>query len=134
MGSRFLGLVTAALLAAPSLASAQDAPPAAPLSVPAPLPVASAPAPSSGPAYLLPGGILAGLGAINRGTAPLCTLSVIRSSAQPACLAASLAFGGAFLAVGIPLLVVGARRRGAVPAVGVAPVVGGALVTWSTKF
>jgi hypothetical protein len=126
-------LLTAALLAAPSLASAQEAPPAAPLSVPA-APAPAAPAPSSGLAYLIPGGILAGLGVINLGTAPLCRLSVIRSSAQPACLVTSIAFGGAFLAAGIPLLVVGARRRGAVPAVGVAPVVGGAMATWSAKF
>lgn len=123
-------LLTAALLAAPSLASAQETAPVAPLAVQPP----AAPAPSSGLAYIIPGGILVGLGAIDLGTAPLCRLSVIRSSAQPACLVTSIAVGGAALAVGIPLLVVGARRRGSVPAVGVAPVTGGAMFTWSTKF
>lgn len=84
--------------------------------------------------WLVTGGISLGLGVANIATAPLCELHAIRASARSSCVAMSLAFGGAFLAAGIPLLVVGVGRRREVGQVGVAPTVGGALATWRTEF
>ncbi len=76
----------------------------------------------------------------NLATAPLCTLSAIRSSAQPACIGTSIAFGVGLLAAGIPLVVVGASKRAAWlewskgSRVGVAPAPGGAAATWLWTF
>lgn len=96
-------------------------------------PKASAEEPAKTPpvVFLATGGVLTGLGVANLATAPLCALSAVRSTAQPACLATSIAFGVAFLGAGIPLIVVGAKRKAAAPKVGLAPVAGGAVATWS---
>lgn len=67
--------------------------------------------PATGLGWILGGSALTVAGATDLATAPLCQLSAIRSSAQPACVATSIAFGAALLGAGIPLVVVGARKR-----------------------
>jgi hypothetical protein len=71
------------------------------------------PPPSSGTGLIVAGSILLGIGVLNLITAPICTVDdVIRDpDTQDACLYASLIVGGAFVAVGTPLLVVGIKKR-----------------------
>ena len=86
---------------------------------------------SSSTWFLAGGGVLAGLGVVNLATAPLCKLSAIRASAQPACIGTSIGVGAALLGAGVPLIVIGVQKRNAVQ---VAPTVGGASVVWSGSF
>ena len=67
---------------------------------------------SSGVGYLVAGGIFTGLGVLNLVTAPLCKTSAIAPSIQDGCLIASLALGGTFFVIGVPLLIVGGVKRG----------------------
>jgi hypothetical protein len=83
-------LVAAALLLAPSVARAEE--------------------PPTGLPWLVGGGVAAGLGVINLGGAPLC-MGTLPSAQRVPCAATSIAFGLAGLAVGVPLLVVGAQKR-----------------------
>jgi hypothetical protein len=71
------------------------------------------PPPSSGAGYIIAGSILLGVGVLNLITAPICTVDDVIGDpdTQDACLYASLIVGGAFVAVGTPLLVVGIRKR-----------------------
>jgi hypothetical protein len=98
-----LAALAVSLSAGAALADDDDdsAPPAA----------SSAGPPSSGVGYLVTGGIFTGIGGVNLLTAPICKTSVIRSDLQDTCLGASLIVAGVALAVGIPLLVVGAGKR-----------------------
>lgn len=115
-------LFTLALLA-PSSAAAEE---------PASTPSSSS---NSGLGLVVAGGLATGIGGLTLATTPLCRLSAIRSSAQPACIATSLAVGGVLAAVGVPLLVLGVRKRASsVPAVSVAPTTGGAVFVWTGKF
>jgi hypothetical protein len=75
------------------------------------------------------GGSLIGLGVANLATSPLCVSGGIQH--RTACLGTSIAFGGTFLAAGIPLTIVGAQR---IPPVMVAPTTGGALLTWRASW
>ncbi len=111
---------------------AEDAPPTTP---PAPLAAAS-PAPSSGIWYILAGSGLGAAGVVNLATAPLCTLSAIRSSAQPACVATSVAFGVALLGAGVPLVVLGAKQRAVWSSwkAGAGAVPSGAVMTLTGRF
>jgi hypothetical protein len=86
--------------------------PAAPLLPPASGDAADAP-PSKGTGLIIAGGILTGLGALNLATAPLCKIDdlIKDPDIQDVCLVASLVVGGAMLAVGVPLLVVGIGNR-----------------------
>ena len=116
--------------------------PAPAMGAPPPIPQAAPRAlePSSGLLWLLAGSGLTAAGAVNLATAPVCTLSTIRSSAQPACLGTSIAFGVGLLAAGVPLLVVGVGKRSAwvewskSQRVGFAPAPGGAMAAWSWTF
>ena len=69
--------------------------------------------PSSGAGYIVSGSILLGLGALNLVTAPICRVDdlIPDPDTQDACLYASLIVGGALIAVGTPLLVVGIGKR-----------------------
>jgi len=67
--------------------------------------------PSSGLGPLVAGIALTALGVVNLGTSPLCFSSLIDSSISEGCFVASMVLGGVFLAVGIPLLVVGGVKR-----------------------
>jgi hypothetical protein len=71
--------------------------------------------PSNGVGYIITGSIFVGLGGLNLLTAPLCKVDDVipDPDTQDACLYASLIVGGVFLAVGIPLLVVGVGKRAA---------------------
>lgn len=127
--------VLALALTAPGLALAQDPPPppaAAPAPPPPPVVLAPAapppPAASSAPPYepsaedappsrgvglLVAGGIFTGIGVLNLATAPICKTDLIGNrDTQDACLIASLVLGGTFIAVGVPMLVVGGVKRG----------------------
>lgn len=127
-----LGAVVLAFsFSASSIAQASESPAPAPMAPPAaiqapppapPSPRAmvhpEAPAelaeerPSSGIGYLVTGGIFTGIGALNLLTAPICTTDLIpNSDTQKTCLIASLAIGGTFLAIGVPLLIVGGSKR-----------------------
>ena len=77
-----------------------------------PAPVAWRPdRPPSGVGFLVSGGILTGLGVLNAAASPVCKTDLVREDMQDECLITSLATGGVMLAVGIPLLVVGAAKR-----------------------
>jgi hypothetical protein len=134
-------LVFAALLALPlslasGVASAQDdeASPAA----------SGTERPSTGIGYLVTGGVLTGVGGLNLLTAPLCTTSLITSDLQSPCLIASLVVAGVGLAVGIPLIVVGANKRAeynewkkahpVAAGLWVVPTAGGAAIGWHADF
>ncbi len=152
---------TAAAIAAmawSSVAAAQDATPVAPVPaavpavpVPAPLPVQAMPAPAppaivpvapvsvpaqpTGTVLVILGSLGVAAGAGTLATTPLCRLSIIRSSAQPACIGTSIGVGAALAAVGIPLLVTGLHQRAAfrlLPTVTVGS--GSASMTWRTDF
>lgn len=67
---------------------------------------------STGVGFLVTGGVFTGLGAVNLLTAPICKTDLISNrDVQNGCLVASLVAGGAFLAVGVPLLIVGGVKR-----------------------
>jgi hypothetical protein len=117
-------------VALPAPARAQEAPPPLPAALPAQAPPSATP-------WLVGGGVLLGLGVLNLASSPACELSAIRSSGHVPCLAMSIAFGGAFVAAGIPLLVVGARRRevaAQLAGLAVVPGPGGALVAWGSSW
>jgi hypothetical protein len=98
--------------------------------------------PSSGIGFLVTGGIFTGIGALNLLTAPLCTTDFLipNRSAQQGCLIASLAIGGTFAAIGVPLLIVGGVKRSAykkwkadnpmVGGLGFSTVAGGGMLTF----
>ncbi len=122
-------------LSAPGLARAEEPPPppAAASPAPPPPPVALAPAapaplavssvetaetsesdtpPSRGVGLLVAGGIFTGIGALNLLTAPICKTDLVGNRAtQDACFKVSLVLGGTFLAIGVPMLVVGGVKR-----------------------
>jgi hypothetical protein len=82
------------------------------------------------------GGLALGGGVLDIGTAPLCKLSQIRASAQPACIGTSIGVGAALAGAGTALLVVGVGRRRAWETwkLGTAPTVGGATITVSGRW
>jgi hypothetical protein len=67
--------------------------------------------PSNGVGYIITGSIFLGLGVLNLATAPLCKTDAVAEDMQDTCLYASLGVGGAFVAVGTPLLIVGIGKR-----------------------
>jgi hypothetical protein len=70
--------------------------------------------PSTGVGQLVTGGIFTGIGAVDLLTSPICKTSLIpNEAAQNSCLATSLISGGIFMAVGVPLLIVGGVKRSA---------------------
>jgi hypothetical protein len=76
-------------------------------------PVYAPPPPSTGVGHIVTGSIFVGVGALNLLTAPLCRVDDVipDPETQDTCLYASLIVGGVFLAVGIPLLVIGIGKR-----------------------
>ncbi|RKH49252.1 hypothetical protein [Corallococcus llansteffanensis] len=103
--------------------------------------------PPTGTGMLVAGSILTGVGAVNLLTSPLCKTSLIPRDTQDVCFGSSLAIGGVFAAVGLPLLFVGISRHStyvewkrqhralsALTDLGVAPAPGGAALTWSASF
>jgi hypothetical protein len=111
-----IAFVTVSSFALPALT--QDQPPPPPPMAPPPIVAVPPPggeyadAPSNGVGYLITGGIFTGLGVINLATAPICKADTqFTRDTQNACLIGSLAVGGTFLAVGVPLLIVGAGKR-----------------------
>jgi hypothetical protein len=105
------------------------------------------PPPSNGVGLLVTGGIFTGVGAVNLLTAPICKTDLFSADTQTLCLGLSLGIGIPFVVVGIPLLVVGASRRGAYlewkRSHGAAtrlldldfkPVPGGGALTWHASF
>jgi hypothetical protein len=99
---------------------------------------------SSGVGLLVGGGIATGIGGVNLLSALLCTTSLYSSISTDLCYGIAFGVGGVGLAVGIPMLVVGANKRAAYrewlkdhPAVeelSVIPVRGGAAIVWSADF
>ena len=67
--------------------------------------------PSSGVGLLVTGAIFTGIGVLNLATAPICKTSVIQDNTQDLCLGLSLGIGGGFVAIGLPLLIVGGSKR-----------------------
>jgi hypothetical protein len=122
-------LTLAAVISTASSAAAQDGPP-----------------PPSGLGLIITGSVFTGIGAVNLITSPICKSSIIDPSISDVCLGVSLGIGGTFVAIGIPMLVVGAnrrseylewRRRNAAAAlldVRLARVPGGAAATWQATF
>ena len=124
-------VVLAFSLSASSLAQADEPPAPAPMAPPAavqapppsppppmamvqpePMAMSQEAPPSSGVGYLVAGGIFTGIGAVNLLTAPICKTDLIPDhDTQNTCLIASLAIGGTFLAIGVPLLIVGGSKR-----------------------
>jgi hypothetical protein len=103
--------------------------------------------PPTGTGMLVAGSILTGVGAVNLLTSPLCKTSMVPRDTQGVCLGSSLAIGGVFAAVGLPLLFVGISRHNnyvewkrqnravaLLTDVGVAPTPGGAALTWNASF
>jgi hypothetical protein len=104
--------------------------------------------PPTGTGMIVTGSILSGIGAVNLITSPLCKTDLIPDSdTQDVCFATSLVIGGAFVAVGIPVLIVGLNRRStyrewkrkhghlaSLTNLGIAPTRGGAALTWHTSF
>lgn len=103
--------------------------------------------PPTGTGMLVAGSILTGVGAVNLLTSPLCKTSMVPRDTQDVCLGSSLAIGGVFAAVGLPLLFVGISRHNnyvewkrqnravaLLTDVGVAPTPGGAALTWHASF
>jgi hypothetical protein len=79
---------------------------------PAPPPPPSEERPSTGLPFLITGAVFTGVGVLNLATSPLCKTDIIRDGdTQNVCLGVSLAVGGAFVLVGVPLLIVGASKR-----------------------
>ncbi len=70
-------------------------------------------APSSGLGLTIAGSVLTGRGALNLATAPVCKVDALfpERDTQDLCLYSSLIAGGAFIAVGVPLLIVGLGQR-----------------------
>jgi hypothetical protein len=132
----FAALLTLPLSLSSGVAFAQDdeAPPAA----------SRAERPSTGIGLLVTGGIFTGIGGLNLLTAPLCTTNLVTSDLQSVCLTASLVVAGVGLAVGIPLMVIGANQRAeynewkkAHPVASgfwVVPTAGGAAIGWHADF
>ena len=68
--------------------------------------------PSSGVGFLVTGGVFTGIGVLNLLTAPICKTDLIPDrDTQSTCLVAALVVGGTFLAIGVPLLIVGGSKR-----------------------
>jgi hypothetical protein len=138
MKAPLAALIAVAVTLASAPALAQDPETAVPAGKP----------PSTGIGMIVTGSILTGLGAVNLITAPICKTSAIPDpTSQDVCLGTSLVLGGAFAAVGIPLLLVGVNRHNryvewkrqhqalsALTDLGVAPTRGGAALTWHTSF
>ena len=74
-------------------------------------PPSYSPRPSTGLGPLISGSIFLGIGALNMLFTPVCVLSDLPDDTKNRCLATSLVGGGIFVAVGIPLVVVGAVKR-----------------------
>jgi hypothetical protein len=104
------------------------------------------PQPTSGLPLLVTGAALTGVGVANLATAPICKVrSVIpETNTQNVCFDVSLIFGGALVAVGVPLLIVGIGERSrykewlarhtVVAGLSLAPIPGGGALGWSTSF
>jgi hypothetical protein len=100
--------------------------------------------PPGGVGLLIGGGILTGIGALNLATSPLCNTTLVQSRVQSLCFDTSLVFGGALLAIGVPMLIVGANERSAyrewkkahpvAAGLSIAPTPGGVALGWSTTF
>ncbi|RKH50474.1 hypothetical protein D7X55_03645 [Corallococcus sp. AB049A] len=103
--------------------------------------------PPTGTGMLVAGSILTGVGAVNLLTSPLCKTSMVPRDTQDVCFGSSLAIGGVFAAVGLPLLFVGISRHNnyvewkrqnravaLLTDVGVTPTPGGAALTWNASF
>jgi hypothetical protein len=88
------------------LPAAAPAPPPPPMRMVQPdAPVSwEEPPASRGVGYLVTGGIFTGIGVLNLATSPLVQNDVVRI--------VSLAVGGTFVAIGVPLIIVGAVKRG----------------------
>jgi hypothetical protein len=121
-------MLAAALFLLAGAARAEEPPAAAPVAPPAA-------EPASGLAFLLVGSGLLVAGGANLATAPLCEVVSMKPTARTPCVATSVAFGLAFVAAGIPLVVLGAHRRETWnrwhdqgPAI--VPLATGAAVTW----
>lgn len=145
-------------LTAPGLAQAEESlpppPPAAASPAPPPLAVSSVEAnetsesdtpPSRGVGLLVAGGIFTGIGAINLLTSPICKTDLVGNRAtQDACFTASLVLGGTFLAIGVPMLVVGGVKRSKfkrwqaehplAAGLGFSPATGGGAITLGGQF
>jgi hypothetical protein len=99
--------------------------------------------PGTGIGELVTGSVFLGLGAVNLATSPIC-LALPDQSTQKPCLIASLAIGGTFFVVGVPLVAVGAVKRRTFKAwraehpgvggVGFSPTKGGGALTWTAQF
>jgi hypothetical protein len=146
MNLRTMLSAVGALCALAAPAAAQDSPappapagafPAAPLA-PAVAPVVAPPAeaPPTGTSWIVWGSLLAAAGAGNFALAPACELA--GNLRHPAlCVGTSIAFGAAFLAAGIPLVIVGVGKRktweDSTKGVTVAPVQRGAALSWGGR-
>ncbi len=106
----------------------------------APLPVwvaPSAPEPHPSPTlFLALGGVLTGLGVVNLATAPGCVSSLVLPGDRGLCVGLSVGFGVGLVAAGMPLLVLGVKRREAWLrwAPSVTPAQTGAVVGWTGTF
>jgi len=69
------------------------------------------PAPPSGIGAIAVGSAALGLAALNLATLPVCYLDVYPSAAKDGCIIGSLAIAGVGVAVGVPSLVLGLKRR-----------------------
>jgi hypothetical protein len=138
-----LALASLTLAAVTSTTSSAVAQEAVHVEPPPPL---GGPPPPSGLGLIITGGIFTGIGAVNLLTSPICKSSFVDPSISDVCLGVSLGIGGAFVAIGIPMLVVGTsrrseylewRRRNAAAAlldVRLARVAGGGVATWQATF
>ncbi len=68
-------------------------------------------APPSGLGQRITGGIFMGIGLVNFLTAPICMSDMVQEEIQEDCLKASLAVGGIFLVIGIPLVASGSAKK-----------------------
>ena len=70
--------------------------------------------PSSGTGLLIGGGITTGIGALNFLTGAIeCSSSLVSSDNKDLCYGISFGLGGAGLAIGVPMLIIGANKRAA---------------------
>jgi hypothetical protein len=113
MNARFVPLVVACtLMTRAAFADPAEPPPAhAPPNGVATTPPAAEPEPPSGIGLVVTGAIFTGVAGANLVTAPLCATGLVADSERSLCWGLSLGVAGAFAAVGIPLLVIGAGQR-----------------------
>lgn len=68
--------------------------------------------PPSGTGLIVTGSIFTAIGGVNLLTAPICKTDLIAKDTQTVCLGASLGVGIGFVAIGIPMLLVGVNTLG----------------------